>query len=210
MKSYQAALETGYEASALYYNLGNAHYKLNNVAPSIYYFEKALQLAPGDEEIQNNLKYAENLRVDVVEQLPENAVKKFVNRMVSIFSTKGWAVTTILFVSLFTLFFLLYYFALSTQKKRLYFTAFCVCALVAILAFGFSNYAFAKAKSDRPAIIYAQEVAVKAAPQLSSENAFTLHAGTKVQVLESIKNWKRIRLADGKLGWIPETELKEL
>ena len=48
------------------------------------------------------------------------------------------------------------------------------------------------------------------APTLNSEEVFTLHEGAKVLVLDTVDNWKKIKLVDGKLGWIIAEEIKEL
>ena len=55
---YEQTLKMGQYSAELYYNLGNAYYKLNNIAESIYYFEKAKQLDPKDEDIINNSNFA--------------------------------------------------------------------------------------------------------------------------------------------------------
>ncbi|MDX1313866.1 MAG: tetratricopeptide repeat protein, partial [Eudoraea sp.] len=63
---YKEILGEGKHSAALYYNLGNSFYKLNQIAPSIYYYEKALLLAPNDPEIKNNLVYAQNMTLDAI------------------------------------------------------------------------------------------------------------------------------------------------
>ncbi|MCK5401647.1 MAG: SH3 domain-containing protein, partial [Flavobacteriaceae bacterium] len=66
-------------------------------------------------------------------------------------------------------------------------------------------------QKDNPAIVFAQESEIKNEPNLKSEIAFKLHEGTKVQVLEIYnKNWTKIKLANGKTGWIPSVDIKEL
>jgi len=74
--------------------------------------------------------------------------------------------------------------------------------------FAFRQYNFKK--NNQYAIIYVQETTIKSEPNLRSEEVFQLHEGTKVKVTETINDWKKIRLADGKIGWIPTTDLKEL
>jgi uncharacterized protein YgiM (DUF1202 family) len=76
------------------------------------------------------------------------------------------------------------------------------------LAFAFHNYGLME--NDRPAIVFAQETQVKSEPNLRSSEAFVLHEGTKVQVLDTVNNWKKIKLADGKTGWIPQEDIKLL
>ena len=64
INAWMQILESGHHSAELYFNLGNAQYKLNHIGPSVYYYEKALQLAPNDADIKNNLAFAENARID--------------------------------------------------------------------------------------------------------------------------------------------------
>ena len=61
-----------------------------------------------------------------------------------------------------------------------------------------------------PAIVFAEETTVKAEPNLGSDEVFRLHEGTKVFILDTMSNWKKIRLADGKIGWLPADELRRV
>ena len=63
---------------------------------------------------------------------------------------------------------------------------------------------------DQPAIIFDQEVIVKTEPNDRSDIAFTLHEGTKVNVLEEFDSWKKIELTDGQTGWLLSESLKVL
>src|SRR5690606_33985292 len=70
-ETYETILKTKKESAELYFNLGNAYYKLNRVAPAIYNYEKALLLDPDDPEIANTLKFAQKLLIDVVKDTPK-------------------------------------------------------------------------------------------------------------------------------------------
>ena len=70
LNKYTSILEHNEHSAELYFNIANAHYKLNNVAPSIYYYEKALLLKPNDKEILNNIAYARNMTIDAIEIVP--------------------------------------------------------------------------------------------------------------------------------------------
>ena len=119
--SWKLIEKTGNESAALYYNLGNAYYKLNKVAPSIYYYEKALQLAPNDADIKTNLGFAQNTRVDAIEALPKNFITKSYERLYSIATFDTWAKVTVAFAAICVLGFLLYYVVEASGKKRLFF-----------------------------------------------------------------------------------------
>ncbi len=208
--AYKRILDQKVESASLYFNLANAHYKLNNVAPTVYYYEKALQLAPLDPDIRNNAAFAENMKIDAIEPLPKNTLQEWINTVIGIFTIDGWAKASVLCILLFVLGFLGYYFAYSTLRKRLFFIASIVVLILGILSVSFAYTAFAKAEKDHPAIVFTPEVEVKSEPNLSSTQAFTLHEGTKVFVLEEEKQWNRIKLIDGKTGWIPKDDIKLL
>jgi len=210
VNSWMKILENKQHSASLYYNLGNAHYKLNNIGPSIYYYEKALLLAPNDSDIKNNLAFAENARVDAIEPLPKTIFYKWYHTVSDLLTFDGWSIAVVVFSMSFVLLFLLYYFSYSEGKKRLFF----VSALMAILLLGMSlSMAFSTyddAIKDQPAIIFSESIEVRDAPSLGSETTFTLHEGTKVQIIARDTDWIRIEIANGKDGWIPETDLKEL
>ncbi len=208
--AYRNVLDSDMESAALYYNLANAHYKLNNVAPSIYYYEKAKLLNPTDTEIKNNAQFAQKMKIDAITPLPENIFKKWHNTILNLLTTDGWAYTTLVFVFLFIVLFLGYYFTTRPTTKRALFVTFSFSLLFAGLSLMFAYSAFAKAEKNNPAIVFAAESQVKSEPNLASSDAFVLHEGTKVIVLDSVKNWQKILLADGKKGWIQAADLKEL
>ena len=208
---YESVLETDQHSSELYFNLANCYYKINQVAPSIYYYEKALQLDPGDEDIINNLGFAQNMTIDAIDTVPEIGITRFYNNVVKAMSYDSWAILSVLLMLVFVLLFLMYYFSLSTTKKRILFLgSFISLGLsLVLLTFAFQKYDFEK--KDNPAIVFVQETNVRTDPNLRSEIVFSLHEGTKIQVLETYDdNWFKIRLSDGKTGWISSEDIKLL
>ncbi|OBQ55084.1 tetratricopeptide repeat protein [Tamlana sp. s12] len=207
---YQAILESGVHSSEVYFNLANANYKLNNIAPSIYYYEKALLLDPTDQDIKNNLAYANNMTIDAIPVVPEAGLSKLIRNVTNKLSFDGWAITAVSLVFVFVILFLVYHFSYATGIKRLMF----VCSLtVLILMFISLSLAFHKYnldKKDNPAIIFVQESKVKSTPNATSEEVFRLHEGTKVQVEEAYTDWLKIKIADGKTGWVLNQDLKLL
>lgn len=208
--AYSSILDTQNHSAAIYFNLANAHYKLNNIAPSIYYYEKALQLAPNDADIKNNLSFAKNMTIDAIDALPVTGFAKLGKKITHAFTFDGWAKLSILFVFLFVILFLTYHFLQTTIKKRVAFIGsnLALLLMVVTLLLAFNKYGLDK--KDKPAIIFAQESKVKSEPNKRSEAAFILHEGTKVQVLDTIKDWKKIKLIDGKTGWVIASDIKTL
>ena len=90
--NWSRILNNDKHSAALYFNLGNAHYKMSQIGPSIYYYEKALQLDPNDKDIRNNLSFAENARIDIIEPLPKTVFARWYERGAKLLSYEGWAV----------------------------------------------------------------------------------------------------------------------
>ncbi|OIQ17728.1 tetratricopeptide repeat protein [Lacinutrix sp. MedPE-SW] len=210
LSRYEAILKTNEHSAELYFNIANAHYKLNHIAPSVYYYEKALALKPNDKDIKNNLSFANNMRVDAIDNLPEVGLSKFVKNFANIMSFDAWAKVSIGLVVLFVLLYLAYYFTYTTGKKRLLFISSTLSVFLAFIALAFTFYNYNLTRQNNPAIVFAQEAQVKSEPNLRSDEAFVLHEGTKVQVLDTVNNWKKIKLSDGKTGWIPNSDIKLL
>ena len=207
---YESILKTEQHSSELYFNLGNANYKINRIAPSVYYYEKALRLSPNDKEIKNNLAFAQNMTIDAIEEVPEVGVSKFFNKVINVFGFDGWAKLTIVLMLLFVGLFITYYFAFSTNRKRLAFITSNVSLFLMLISLFFAFQKYNMVQKDQPAIVFSQETEVRSEPNLRSTEAFKLHEGTKVQVLDTVNNWKKIKLVDGKTGWIPSDDIKAL
>ncbi|TYA74344.1 tetratricopeptide repeat protein [Seonamhaeicola marinus] len=207
---YSAILKSKKHSANLYYNLANAHYKLNNIAPSIYYYEKALMLNPDDTEIKNNIAFARNMTIDAIDVIPDAGFSKIVKNTTNALTFDTWAKVSVALVFCFVILFLVYYFAYSTLTKRLTFVGSFAALFLVCVTLIFAFHRFNLDKKDNPAIVFVQETKVKSDPNLRSEEAFRLHEGTKVQVIDDYNDWKKIELADGKTGWVISDDIKLL
>ena len=197
-------------SSSLYYNLGNAFYKLNNVANTIYYFEKALILDPLNEDAANNLEFAKRMTIDSIEELPKTFLQKLETNYIQKLSYNQWATLSVVLSFVAAFLFLLFYFSSISSKKRVFFLT-SMLSFFVLLASVFITYnQYQKHSNTKTAIIFAAKVSVNNAPTNNSDEIFILHEGTKVNILDTVDNWKKIKLADGKIGWITTDSLKEL
>ena len=209
-RQYNEILENGQTSAALHYNLANAYYKLDEVAPSIFHYEKALQLNPGDEDVQNNLDFARNMAIDAIQQEDPKGILNVFDESTSAFSPAGWSWIAIFCMIVFVIFFLVYYFSNRSMIKRILFISGMFFLLLSI-----SSVIIAVTKQDIRqetafAIVFAEEVEVKSEPNVRSSEVFMLHAGAKVKITEDFQEWVEIELPNGSSGWIPESELKRL
>ena len=210
ISAYESVLASKNHSAELYFNLGNCYYKLNKVAPAIYNYEKALVLNPDDAEITNNLKFAQKLQIDEIKVIPQVGFSKMAHDFTSIFHYNTWAWISVGFSILFLLCFSGYYFSRLTFSKRIFFIGMFVFLFLLLISVSSAISEKDHYENEKPAIVFAEMVLVKSEPQNGSNTVFTLHEGTKVFVLETLDNWKKIQLTDGTEGWIEKTAIKEV
>ena len=207
---YSSILKSGKESSALYYNLGNTYYKLNNVPESIYYYEKALQLDPENADAKNNLIFANQMKVDAITPLPKTWVRQLSDGIVGLFSAHTWAVLSIIGVFAFVLSFLLYYFVERTALKRTFFSLMLVFLFFAIGSYTLAHFCHRQVSQTQYAILFDKTVRVFSDANAYSSEVMQLHEGTKVEIIEDAKDWVKIRLVNGKIGWTKVSSLRKL
>ena len=208
--AYKSELAAKKESAELYFNLGNCYYKLNKVAPAIYNYEKALVLNPNDTDITNNLKFAQKRTVDEIKEVPKVGFAKLLRDFTAIYHYNTWAWISVAFSVLFLLSFLGYYFSALTLNKRLFFGGMFVMLVLILISVSSAIFERSHFKNERPAIVFAEVADVKSEPQRMADNVIVLHEGTKVFVIETVDNWKKVQLTDGAEGWIDSETIQEV
>lgn len=201
---YEQVLSQEYVSAEVYYNLGNAYFKSGQIASSVLNYERALKLAPNDEDIQFNLKLA-NLSVkDKVEVIPELFFVTWWKAVLRSLTVDGWAWSAVLAFIIGLAGMLLFKFLSEEGMKRLTFYT----GLIALVWAGFSVYAAEKAydhsMNDKRAVIFASTLTAKSAPDQKGKDLFVIHEGLVVTVTDDLNGWVRIKLSNGDVGWIPE------
>ena len=210
IENYLEIVESSQHSAELYFNLGNSYYKLNQIAPSIYYYEKALLLQPKDHEILNNLSYAQNRTLDAIETMPETGLAKIYDDLIRFLSFDQWGYTAVFFMLLFVILYIAFYYLRYATQKRIAFITSIIALIIAIASLIFAFLQYNEFNADQPAIVFAEEVSVKSEPNERSQVVFELHEGTKLNVLEELNDWKRVKIADGQTGWLSSESIKLL
>ena len=202
ISGYEALLKQGVSAD-LYYNLGNAYYRTENIPQAVLNYERALLLSPGDRDIRFNLQIARSKTYDKIVPESEMFFVTWYRSLVSLMSVDGWARTALVALGLTIVLLLVYLFSDRLWLRKVGFFG-----GVALLLLFFAGNLFAwQQKQDllnrKGAIIFAPSVTVKSTPAANGTDLFILHEGTKVTIIDgSMKDWKEIHIADGKEGWI--------
>ena len=205
---YEALLNRG-EAADIYYNLGNSYYKTDDIAKAILNYERALLLQPGNGDIRANLEIARSKTIDKVEPVPEIFFVSWTKSLINSMSVDSWAVCGV--VCFILLIVSLYFFIFSKQTviKKAGFISGIVFLVVTILANVFASQQKDELMNRNSAIVMNPSVTVRSTPSESGTSLFILHEGHKVDVKDgSMKDWKEIRLEDGKVGWVPASTIE--
>jgi len=210
LENYEKILGNGKHSTALYFNMGNCHYKMGNIGPGIYYYEKALLLSPKDGEVLNNLAYAQNMRLDAIQEMPKSEIGEFYDRTLSLLTYDQWAYAAVIWIMLFVAAYLCYYFLRAANHKRIALISGLFALVLGAVSLLFSFLEQQRFNNDNPAIVFAKQVKVSSEPNTGSSPVFTLHEGTKVKVVEALGDWEKIRLSDGQTGWLLAESIKKL
>lgn len=210
ISSYESVVNSGKQSAELYFNLANSYYKLHKVAPAIYNYEKALLLSPNDSEIKINLEFARKMAIDDIKVIPKVGFNKLLSDFTSKYHYDTWAWIAVSFSFLFLVFFAGYYFSQKTILKRIFFIVMFFWLLGIFLSSASGFYEKSRNDNERPAIVFAESAPLKSEPKANAQEATVLHEGTKVFILESIANWKKVALTDETTGWIEDSAIKEI
>ena len=207
---YEALLKQGGSAE-LYYNLGNAYYRTENVTKAVLNYERALLLSPGDRDIRFNLQIARSKTIDKIVPESEMFFITWYHALVNLMSVDAWARVALISLALVIVLLLVYLFASRIWLRKVGF----FCGLVLLVLFVLSNIFAWQQKQNllfrKGAIIMEPSVTVKSTPAKNGTDLFILHEGTKVSITDSsMRGWLEIRIADGKEGWVERNKLEEI
>lgn len=208
IKIYENISSKGYQGTSLYYNLGNAYFRLGKIGYAIFYYEKAKKLSPSDEDVNYNLVFANSKIVDKIETLPRFFIFDWWESILTSLSIAGWTYVTYIFYLLILMSIVCYYFARSLKVQRTGFYGGLISMILLLFAVVLLIVNLNRELNVKYAVIVEQEVVTKFSPDQDSKDAFVVHEGLKVRAEDSISGWVKVKLIDGKVGWVRKTDLK--
>ena len=199
---YENILKEGNTSYKLYYNLGNAYYKNNELGKAIYFYELANKLQPNNEDIKTNLRISNQKTIDKIETKENFFIGAIKSGLVNSFSSNGWAWFSIFSIIGSLSFTFLYFISNQQLLKRLGFFLGTISLLLFISSMILGFTSLHDKKEVNFAIVTNHESKIHEEPNVSSNSKFSLHEGTRVIVLESSSDWTNIKLENGNEGWI--------
>lgn len=198
IEKYRKIVTDGVKNGSLYYNLGNAYFKKGKLGHAILYYEKARKYLPRDMEIRENLEFVQSFTQDKIEEKKPPFLLYVLFSILNKLSFKEVLTIVSTFFSILmvcSIFFILRRNIIILKNLTISFLViFLISALLLLVKFNLEK--------EQKGIILEEVVNVKSAPSEESTLEFVIHEGTKFHVLELLNEWAKIRLEDGKAGWI--------
>lgn len=214
---YSEAISRFGTSSTLFYNLGNAYYRQGNLGKAIVNYERALKLDPTNADASANLEFVKGKIAD--RQLDESSIlDRLWGNLVTGLKADTWAWVSIILFALFLAGALTYLFSSVVIVKKVSFfggiIVFVVCALSIVISFAAAN----RATTDRYAVVLPPSAQLSTTPREArnqSEEAFLLHEGTKVEIVDSVTSnvdgkWYEVLVGPGKRAWIKATDVERI
>ena len=211
IRDYEDILKSAGVSADIYYNLGNAYYRTDNITKAVLNYERAHLLSPGDKDIEFNLQFARSKTIDKITPESEMFFVTWYKALVNFTSVDNWAKTGIISIILALVLVLVYLFGPHLILRKIGFFGGIVFLVVFLLSNLFAYQQRQTLVNRTGAIIIAPSVNVKKTPSKSSADQFVLHEGTRVDITDkTMKGWRGIKVGDGREGWIETKQIEEI
>lgn len=206
---YEQLLTQNGPSADVYYNLGNAYYRIDSLSAAILSWERALRMHPSDDDALFNLQLARSKTIDKIAPEREMFFITWYRSLVQVFSADVWAVIGLASLAIALILLLVWLFSFSEQLRRVSFTAGAFLLVLFLLSNIFAWQQQRAINRHDEAIVMVQSMSVKNTPAAGSSDEFTIHAGTKVTITDDTMNdWKQILLPDGREGWVNAKDIE--
>ena len=180
------------------------------MAEAILYYNRALRLAPADEDIRHYLEYAEQSTRDVIEEIPEFFLTSWMRSVRNTMSGNAWTILSLVVLVMTLAAALVYLLAQRLSLRKVGFYIMVVCGVLFVASTSFAISSRNEAVKQSEAVVMSSSVSIKSSPDRAATELFVLHEGTTVVVGEQIDGWVEVRIADGRKGWIEEGRIERI
>ena len=195
---YESIQSDGYYSMPLYYNLGTAYLKSNQIAPARLNFERGLYIEPLNKNIATNL---ESIRNRISDNYPFPKYP-FFSTIASIHSYLGHRVISIVLWMVF-LGLLISWFLYRTRQRHIYKWSALICLIFVLSMSGLFIVERTYQDFHRDmSILYEDEVSLYEAPDIQSNILSTISKGYKLRIEDVLGEFTKVSLGDGSEGWI--------
>jgi tetratricopeptide (TPR) repeat protein len=200
--AYQALVSSGQWNANLFYNLGNAYYRLGKFGQAIVNYERALALEPRHPEADANLRLARD------EARALDLRKDPIERYAGFVTVKQWAIAAAagFWIALFVAAHLLF-----TRRRSAGKIALAALGLVVSAVSVFAITTMENGTTGRDlAIVTGQNVVARVATADSAQTVLALPTGSAIKVLSERGEWLYAALPNDQHGWIPGSAVERV
>lgn len=202
IKIYEELRSNGYEGTSLYFNLANSYYRIGKLGYAILNYERALKISPSDEDIKHNLAFASLSTVDRIQPLPTFFLFEWWESMLASLSVNGWTNVSFFFYLILMILIVAYFFAKTIFQQKLILFSGLGTLILSLIAVSLLIVKINREETLIGGVVVEQSITVKTSPDPKSTDALVIHEGLKVNLEDHLDEWVKIRLADGKVGWV--------
>jgi tetratricopeptide (TPR) repeat protein len=211
LASYKAIEgQNGLVSPELYYNIANCCFKLSRNSEAILYYEKALKLDPSYKDAENNLEVCRTKTLDKIDTVPELFLVRWAHSLKYSLSSDGWAWASLTFLLLAAVLLLIYFYGRSRGGRIASLVFACIFFAFTLCAAGMSFSSKHDATVPDTAIVMQPVSNVKSAPGDTGTDVFVIHEGLKVKILDTLGDWVKVEISDGRQGWLPSSDITEI
>lgn len=197
-------------APELYYNLGNAYFKSNELAKAILNYERALRIAPGYADAEFNLEFANQQVIDNIEQADTFFLKKWITTLMKTMTSNNWFYISAMFFVISLIAFLIFVFGHSKLIRKFFFYMGLIGILLTVTTIIFAGIRKTQMMNRNEAIVLSGVIVIKGAPDKSGTDLYQLHEGSKITIIGSLGDWYEVRLGNGNVGWVESTLVEKI
>ncbi|MCD6161872.1 MAG: tetratricopeptide repeat protein [candidate division Zixibacteria bacterium] len=208
LDGYLLLLEHGNRSPSVYYNLGSAYFKNNQVGMAIAAYRLCLKLDPSFTKAQENLEYVRRYTVDKVEKPPKGFLLNLWSGMAGIFSAEEYFVFTIIIYWILSLIITL--MILGIGKKEFLSYLLILLVVVFILSGVQTHFVINETINTKWGVLTAASAELREGPGEDFEKIFTGHEGLEFKILSQRQGYYLVELANGLNGWIKGATLTEI
>ncbi len=203
---YEKVLEKSPPAAALYYNLGNCHFKLQNTGLAILYYERALTEKPTHRDAKFNLAIANSLIRDNLEAPRKLFLMHWWQFASSLVPVNGWLLMHLAFFLLCLFSAALFLLKKGDRTKQAWFRTSLTALVFSLVLLGLGIQRHYDTRILKQAIVLSDSTTLMSSPGEKSSILTEFHEGTKLKVIRQEKGWYETETPDGHKGWIPATD----
>ncbi len=210
IEQYQALLDQGYYSPALYHNLGNAWYQLDRPGMAVLNYQRGLQLAPADRGFRQNMELIREGFSEPIVPVPEFFLLRWWKNAQRLLGSNGWALAGLLFVWGGFAGLARWRTAPERPQRKKAFLVGVSLLIASALPVALALTAFRVDTSRDMGVVIDGAPSLYQAPDDRSETRRQLEPGVTLDIRDQIGEWVKVRLVNGEIGWVQNTDFEKV